>query len=116
MPDTYGELLAELVDTMAKFDPRPDIFRRNDISRNHFHNVANPNRKSSSGDPYYCPTEWGVKLTRDSAEYLWIKTVARDCGGFFISPEDVKELNDTDPEKAIRAIVKVIGLAKNKGR
>lgn len=63
MPDTYGEFLAELVDDMARYDDRPDIFRRNDISRNHFYNVTNPNRESTSGKPYHCPTEWGVKLT-----------------------------------------------------
>lgn len=114
MADTYGELLADLVDSIAKYEERPTIFRRNDISRNHFYNVTNPNREASSGRPYYCPTEWGVKLTRDSGDYSWVKTVARDCGGFFISPEDVKSLNETEPEKAIQAIMEIIRVAKKK--
>lgn len=112
--ETYGECLADLLDDMAKYEDRPDIFRRCSISRNHFYNVINPNRKSSSGDPYPCPTEWGVRLTRDSQNYKWIKTVARDCGGLFVSPMDVEELNSTEPEKVLEVFRKIIGMTKKR--
>ena len=114
MADSYGELLSDLVDSMAAYEKRPDIFRRNDIKRNHFHNVTNPNRESSSGNPYYCPTEWGVKLTRDSREYAWIKTVAKDCRGLFISPEDIEELDTANAEQALAALAKVVGIARKR--
>ena len=115
MAETYGELLSELVDEMAQYADREEIFRRNEIKRNHFYNVTNPNRRSSSDKPYHTPTEWGVRLTRDSRVYTWIKTVARDCGGLFISPEDVQELQDVEPEKALEVFRKIVGMLR-KGR
>lgn len=110
--ETYGELLSDLIDEMARYEDRPDIFRRCNISRNHFYNVTNPNRRSSSGEPYYCPTEWGVQLTKDSKNFAWIKTVSRDCGGLFISPEDVEELSTADPERVLEAFRKIVGMTK----
>ena len=112
MAETYGELLSELVDDMARYEGRSDIFRRNDISRNHFYNVTNRNRESSSGRPYPCHPEWGVQLTRDAQNFKWIKTVAKDCGGLFVSPDDIKELKETDPEKAISVLQKIVGIVK----
>jgi hypothetical protein len=114
MNETYGEMLSDLVDDMAKYEERPAIFRRNDISRNHFYNVTNPNRETNSGNRYPCPTEWGVLLTKDSKNYRWIKTVARDCGGIFISPEDIKELNSTNPERTLEVFQKIIGFVNKK--
>ncbi len=111
--ETYGEILSDLVDDMAKADERADIFRRNQISRNHFHNVTNPNRKSSSGDPYYCPTEWGVILTKDSKNYTWIKTVAKDCNCIIITPEEQKKLTEAKPEETIDLIQSIFGMIKN---
>lgn len=114
MTGTYGEILSDLVDDMARFEDRPDIFRRNDISRNHFHNVTNPNRESSSGNPYYCPTEWGVKLTRDSKNYKWVRAVAHDCKGMFISLEDIEGLRESNPEKSLKILMRIIGAVKKK--
>jgi len=112
--ETYGELLADLVDELARYEDRAAIFRRNDISRNHFYNVTNPNRESSSGKPYPCPTEWGVQLTRDSGNYQWLKTVARDCKCLLITPEEIQELIDAEPEKALTIFQSILGLVKKK--
>lgn len=109
MSQTYGELLSKVVDDMCKYTEREDIFRRNDISLGHYYNVINPNKKTSGSRRFHCPTEWGVMLTRDSRNYRWIKTVAKDCGGLFISPEDIKELQDTEPEKVLEIFRKIIG-------
>ena len=114
MSETYGELLADLVDELARYENRAAIFRRNDISRNHFYNVTNPNRESSSGKPYPCPTEWGVQLTRDSGNYLWLKTVARDCNCLLITPKEIQELTEAEPEKALMIFQSILGLVKKK--
>ena len=112
MADTYGEMLDKLVDRMAKFDERADIFRRNDIPKGHFYNVINPNRQTSTGNPFYTPIEWLVKLTRDAKDYCMLKKIAKDCGCILITPEDVKELQTTDPTAALTAIQKVLGMVK----
>ena len=114
MRETYGELLPDLLDSMARYEERAEIFRRNDISRNHFYNVTNPNRESSGGKPYPCPTEWGVRLTRDSANFVWIKAVAKDCGGLFISPEDIEGLQEVEPEKALEVLKKIVSVLKKR--
>ena len=108
----HFEKIKALVDRMAKYDERAAILRRNDIPKGHLYNVINPNKTTSSGNPFYAPVEWVVKLTRDSRDYFMIKKVARDCGGLFISPDDIKELNDSDPEKTLAIIQKIIGMVK----
>jgi hypothetical protein len=112
--ETYGELLAELLDELAKYEDRAAIFRRNDISRNHFYNVSNPNRESSSGKPYPCPTEWGVQLTRDSENYSWIKTVARDCKCICVTPAELEALKESNPEEALDIFRSILGLVNKK--
>ena len=115
MIDTYGEMLSQLVDEIAKYEDRADVFRRNDISRNHFYNVTNKNRESSSGKPYYCPVEWVVMLTRDSKKYTMLRRVAKDCRCILITPEDVEELKSLDgdePEKVMAVIKKIMGMLK----
>jgi hypothetical protein len=112
MADTYGEMLDKLVDRMAKYDERADIFRRNDIPKGHFYNVINPNKQTSSGNQYYAPIEWMVKLTRDSKDFCMIRKVSKDCGGIFISQEDIKDLNDTAPEKTLSILQKIVGTVK----
>lgn len=113
MPETYAEVFSDMVDKRAKFEDRPDIFRKLDISRNQFYNVTNPNRTTSGGNPYPFPTEWGVKATREFKDFEWIKLVAKDCGGIFISPDDIEELRDTDPEKALSVFMKILGIVGN---
>lgn len=112
MAETYGELLAELVDEIAKYEDRADVFRRNEIPRGHYYNVINPNRKTSGDNPFYCPTEWGVRLTNDSKNYKWLRGIVRDCKCILVTPEEFSELKDANPEKAIRLFSKIIGLAK----
>ena len=114
MADTYGELLAEVVDKICKFDERADVFRRNEIPKGHYYNVINPNKRTSGDRPFYCPTEWGVKLTRDGKIYDWIKSVARDCGGLFISPEDIEKLQSANAEETLQVLQQVIGYVKKR--
>jgi hypothetical protein len=110
MANSYGEMLDKIVDRGCKYDDRADIFRRNDIPKGHFYNVINPNRNTSSGNPFYTPIEWMVKLTRDLKDYCMVKKVVKDCGCICITPDDIKELQSCDPERAIEAIKKIVGL------
>jgi hypothetical protein len=110
--ETYGEMMDKLVDRMAKYDERADIFRRNDIPKGHFYNVINPNRQTTAGNPFYTPVEWLVKLTRDAQDYCMLKKVNKDCGCICITPDDVKELQNTDPAEALIVIQKVLGMVK----
>ncbi len=115
MLETYGECLVQLIDEMARFEDRSDIFRRNDISRNHFYNVTNPNRESSAGRPYPCPVEWMVKLTRDANCYCMLRKVVKDCRCILITPDDIEELKslgDEEPEKVIAVLEKILGILK----
>lgn len=112
MSKTYGEMIDDMVDRAAKYDDRAAIFRRNDIPKGHFYNVINPNRRTTSDNPFYTPLEWMVKLTRDGQDYTMLKKVSRDCGCICITPEDIKELQSTDPAKALTVIQKVIGIVK----
>lgn len=116
MAETYGEILSELVDDMAKYDERADVFMRNEIPKGHYYNVINPHRKTTSENPFYCPTEWGVRLTRDpkNKNYKWIKTVAKHCGCVCISPQEIKELKETDPEKALEVFMKIVGIVNGR--
>ncbi len=111
MPEkTYGEMLDEMVDRAAKHDDRSAIFRRNEIPRGHFYNVINPNRSTSGGNPFHTPIEWMVKLTRDLTDYCMLKKVARDCNCILITPDDLKELKETDPAKALDMVAKLFEL------
>jgi hypothetical protein len=112
MSKTYGEMIGDLVDRICKFDDRAAVMRRNDIPKGHFYNVINPNRETTSGNPFYTPIEWMVKLTRDAKDYCMLKKVAKDCDCILITPEDIKELNSTDPAAALAIIQKVIGMVK----
>lgn len=110
MRDTYGLIFSDIVDRQARFTPRDDLFRRLDISRNQFYNVTNPDRQTASGNAYPFPTEWGVKGTVQFKDYAWIKAVCHDCGCICITPEELKELKDSNPQKAISIFQKIIGL------
>ena len=41
-----------------------------------------------------------------------LKRVAKDCDCIIITPDDVKELQNTDPAVALEVIRKVIGVVK----
>lgn len=112
MSKTYGEMIADLMDSICKYDDRASVMRRNDIHKGHFYNVINPNRETTSGNPFYTPVEWMVKLTRDSKYYCMLKKVAKDCDCILITPEDIKELQNTDPTAALEVINKVLGLVR----
>lgn len=112
MSKTYGEMLSDLIDEMARYDERASILRRNDIPKGHLYNVINPNRTTTSGNPFYAPIEWMVKLTRDGACYDMVKRVAKDCKCIVLSPDDIKELNESDPGKALDVFQKIIGMVK----
>jgi hypothetical protein len=114
MSKTYGEMLAEHVDEMAKYEDRAEIFRRNDIPRGHFYNVINPDRRTSGGNGFYAPIEWMVRLTRDSNIYKMLKTIASDCKCILITPDEIEELQKTDPGKALEICQKIVGLARRK--
>lgn len=114
MHETYGMIFSEMVDRVARFEERPDIFRRLDISRNHFYKVTNPNSETNSGNPYPFPTEWGVKGTVLFQDYAWLKAVCKDCGCLCITPIELAELQECDPEKAISLFQKILGIAKGK--
>lgn len=116
MADTYGEMFADLVDRQARHYERPEIFRILDISRNQFYNVTNPNRTTSGGNPYPFPMEWMVRATREFKDYSLIRTVVRDCGGLFLSPEDIQDLNDVDAQAALDLMKKIVGKARSKRR
>jgi len=112
--DTYGEILAGVLDEICKYDDRADVLRRNEIPKGHYYNVINPHKKTSGDRPFYCPTEWGVRLTRDGRAYDWIKTVARDCGCLCLTPEDIKKLKTAKPEETLELFQQVIGAVKGK--
>jgi hypothetical protein len=113
--DTYGEILSEVVDDACKYEERADVFRRAGIRKGHYYNVINPEKKSSSCEPYHCPTEWGVSVTNLSGNFKWLKAVAVDCGCIVLTPEDIKELKDMDaPEKTLQLFMKIIGRVNKK--
>ena len=114
MSDTYGEMFDKMVDRMAKYDDRAAIFRRNDIPKGHFYNVINPNKVTSTGNPFYAPIEWLVKLTRDAKDYCMIKRIAKDCGCILITQDEIAELQGSDPGKALEIMQRVIGLIQEK--
>ena len=95
-------------------DPRSQLFRRNNIPADYWYKVTSDTARNSSGNPYYFPTEWGIALTNATQSFDWIKTVADDCGGFFISPEDLAGLEDAEPEKALKLFQKIIGVVKKR--
>lgn len=115
MTDSYGEIFSDMIDKQARYDDRGTIFRKLDISRNQFYNVTNPDRLTSAGNPYPFPTSWGVRATNAFKDYSWVKTVVKDCGGIFISPEDIKELRATNSgnvKQTLNLFNKILGLVK----
>lgn len=100
----YGALLPVLVNRLAKFRDRGDIYRAAGIPVGHWNNVVNRNKVSSAGKPYYCPTEWGVALTRASGDYSWLKAVAWDCGALILTPDDVETIVKAQMDAAIRRV------------
>jgi hypothetical protein len=107
MADCYGEVFAEMVDRVAKYTDRPDIFRLLEISRHQYYNVTNPNRTTSGGNPYPFPTEWGVRATREFKDFSWIKVVARDCGCICLTGEEAEKL-----QEVYVVFQKVLGMVK----
>jgi len=93
MADSYGEMLNEIVGRAAKFMKLSDILRIHNMPKGHYYNVINPNRTTSSGNPFYAPIEWMISLTREFHDYDMIKNVSRDCRGIFLS---LDELNIVD--------------------
>ena len=114
MSETYGEAFSDMVDREAKYRDRPDIFRALDISKNQFYNVTNPNRTTSGGNPYPFPMEWMVRATKEFGDYELIRMVAHDCGGLFISPDDVEEMDGPEAERVLEAFKKIVGKIKTK--
>jgi hypothetical protein len=112
MSKTYGEMIDDLVDGMAKYDDRAAIFRRNDVPKGHFYNVINPNRQTTTGNPFYTPVEWMVKLTRDSQDFDMVKRVVKDCGAIVITPEELNEMKSADLDKAVDVFKRFIGAVK----
>jgi len=53
-----------------------------------------------------------VKLTRDAKDYCMLKKVAKDCDCIIITPEDIKELQNTAPAAALSVLQKVLGMVK----
>lgn len=113
--DSYGEVLADLVDEICRFEDRSEVFRKNDISKGHYYNVINPNKTTPAGRDYHCPTEWGVRLTNSSGNYSWLKAVAKDCGCIVITPDDISELKTADPERTLAVLSRIVGMAQKKG-
>ena len=111
---TYGEMIDNLVDEMAKYDDRATVFRRNDIPKGHFYNVINPNRTTSSGNPFYTPVEWMVKLTRDAKNFTMIKKVGADCGCLVITPDEIEKLKEAKPEETIELFQSILGMINGK--
>lgn len=114
MAESYGEQFADMVDEQAKYYDRGELFRRLDISRNQFYNVTNPNRTTSGGNPYPFPTEWMVRATREFKDYSLIKMVAGDCGGIFLSPEDIDDLNDSNAAQVLEVFRGILEHARGK--
>jgi hypothetical protein len=110
MRDTYGQIFSDMVDKAARYTERADIFRKLNISRNHFYNVTNPDRQTAGGNPYPFPTEWGVSGTTQFKDYAWIKAVCNDCGCICITPEEIQDLKDSNPRKALTVFQKIIGI------
>lgn len=114
MPDSYGEIFADMVDRQARYRERPDILRGIGMERHQFYNVTNPNRKTSGGHEYGFPTDVGVRATNEFKDYAWIKAVNQDCHCICITPEEAAELQDTDPQKALELFNKILGLVNGK--
>ena len=112
--DTYGEALGKLVRSMLKYDEQSDIFRRNNISKRHYYSVINPNAETSGGNPFYCPTEWVVRLTNDSGDYSLLRTIAKDCKCLLITPEEIEKLQSSNPEETIKIFQQILGIVKEK--
>lgn len=112
MPESYGEAFSEMIDRIARFEERSDIFRKLQIARNQFYNVTNPNRTTSGGNTYSFPTEWVVAATKEYKDYSMVKMVAKDCGCICLTPDDVKELKSCDAENALLLFQKIVGMFK----
>lgn len=116
MSKSYGEIFSDMVDEAAQYEERGQIFRIFEVRRNQFYNVTNPNRQTSGGNPYPFPMEWMVRATREFKNYALVRTVVKDCGGLFLSPDDLKELQDVDAEAALALFKKIVGAAKGKNK
>lgn len=115
-PRSYGEIFADMIDDRAKYDDRGEIFRQLDISRNQFYNCTNPNRTTSGGNPYPFPMEWMVRATREFKQYDLIRAVSKDCGGVFISFDEVKELETSNVANVLDMVKNILGRVCNKKR
>lgn len=110
-PTTYKEHIRHLIKILKeKHGSVESALEAVNIPRGHFYNVINPNRKTTSGNPFYAPIEWMVKLTRDGSDYCMLKKVVKDCGCILITPTDIKDLKDTDTDKAVSILQRILGI------
>ncbi len=115
-PRGYGEIFADMIDQQAKFRDRGELFRLLDVSRNQFYNVTNPNRTTSGGNPYPFPLEWMVRATREFKDFDLIRAVAKDCGGVFISYDEIGDLDQSDAPRVLDALREIVGRVTKKER
>lgn len=99
--ESYGEMFGDFIKRMAKFSSVEAILRVMNIPYFHYRKVINPNNRTNGDNPYYQPVEWLVQATNHSArleadgvpgDYCMAKRVAKDMGGVFLSPPDLREL------------------------
>ena len=105
---SYGVLLGDLVDGMARYKPRADVLSDSGIPRGHFYNVRNVNKRTAAGKPHYTPVEWVRDLTNASGDYRLLRKIAGDCGCVVISPADMDSVDGVDLVSAGR-IIRVMG-------
>jgi len=112
----YRYLLTEMINAKAEYVDRDYLFERVDIPQNHYHNVTNPDRKTSckkKDKPYYIPLEWILKMTIGFSDFRIIKEIAADCGCICITPDEIEELRSVEPadrDKVMATMNKIVGL------
>lgn len=102
--ESYGEMFGDFIKRLAKFSSVENVLRIMNIPYFHYRKIINPNNRTNGDNPYYQPVEWLVLATNHSArqesegvpgDYCMAKRVAKDMGGVFLSPLDLRELKAT---------------------
>lgn len=105
----YGRYFKSMVDHLAVYMPRADVFKEHKIPINYFYKVINLNARTPSGNQIYSPIEWLVKLTRNSKNYCMAKKVAKDIGCVLLTPDEISDIKNILMESAPDP-VKVLGI------
>ena len=114
MKENLGSILASEVKNLTKFKDQGEVLESLELKKSRFYDITNPNRLSSSGQPFEFPARIAVDMATKHGRYALVKKIGLMSGCIVITPEEVDGLRE-NIDGHIRTITlfnTLVGIAK----